>query len=50
VLLARANVTRIGNIGSTAQANGVFVTVGAGGKLGFQVSSRRYKDDNKTYG
>src|SRR5206468_2885158 len=36
-----SNVTRIGNIGSTAQANGVFVTVGAGGKLGFQVSSRR---------
>ena len=43
-----SNVTRIGNIGSTAQANGVFVTVGAGGKLGFQVSSRRYKDDIKS--
>jgi Chaperone of endosialidase len=42
-----SNVTRIGNIGSTAQANGVFVTVGAGGKLGVQVSSRRYKDDIK---
>jgi hypothetical protein len=42
-----SNVTRIGNIGSTAQANGVFVTVGAGGKLGFQASSRRYKDDIK---
>src|SRR6476660_2426136 len=42
-----SNVTRIGNIGSTAQANGVFVTVGAGGKLGFQVSSRRCKDDIK---
>jgi hypothetical protein len=42
-----SNVTRIGNIGSTAQASGVFVTVGAGGKLGFQVSSRRYKDDIK---
>jgi trimeric autotransporter adhesin len=42
-----SNVTRIGNISSTAQANGVFVTVGAGGKLGFQVSSRRYKDDIK---
>jgi endosialidase-like protein len=42
-----SSVTRIGNIGSTAQANGVFVTVGAGGKLGFQVSSRRYKDDIK---
>ncbi len=42
-----SNVTRIGNIGSTAQANGVFVTVGVGGKLGFQVSSRRYKDDIK---
>src|SRR6476469_3168360 len=42
-----SNVTRIGNIGSTAQANGVLVTVGAGGKLGFQVSSRRYKDDIK---
>jgi len=44
-LAGESNVTRIGNIGSTAQANGVFVTVGAGGKLGFQVSSRRYKDD-----
>ena len=42
-----SNVTRIRNIGSTAQANGIFVTVGAGGKLGFQVSSRRYKDDIK---
>src|SRR6478672_13832571 len=42
-----SNVTRIRNIGSTAQSNGVFVTVGAGGKLGFQVSSRRYKDDIK---
>jgi hypothetical protein len=46
-LSGESNVTRIGNIGSTAQANGVFVTVGAGGKLGFQVSSRRYKDDIK---
>ena len=42
-----SNVTRIRNVGSTAQANGIFVTVGAGGKLGFQVSSRRYKDDIK---
>jgi hypothetical protein len=42
-----SNVTRIRNVGSTAQSNGVFVTVGAGGKLGFQVSSRRYKDDIK---
>jgi hypothetical protein len=42
-----SNVTRIRNIGSTPQANGVFVTVGAGGKLGFQASSRRYKDDIK---
>ena len=46
-LAGESNVTRIGNIGSTAQANGVFVTVGAGGKLGFQVSSLRYKDDIK---
>ena len=46
-LAGESNVTRIGNIGATAQANGVFVTVGAGGKLGFQVSSRRYKDDIK---
>jgi len=46
-LAGESNVTRIGNIGSTAQANGIFVTVGAGGKLGFQVSSRRYKDDIK---
>src|ERR1700756_1398885 len=47
-LAGESNVTRIGNIGSTAQANGVFVTVGAGGKLGFQASSRRDKDDIKT--
>src|SRR6516162_4772333 len=46
-LAGESNVTRIGNIGSTAQPNGVFVTVGAGGKLGFQVSSRRYKEDIK---
>ena len=46
-LAGESNITRIRNIGSTAQANGVFVTVGAGGKLGFQVSSRRYKDDIK---
>src|SRR6266576_689369 len=46
-LAGESNVTRIRNIGSTAQANGVFVTVGAGGKLGFQVSSRRYKEDIK---
>jgi hypothetical protein len=46
-LAGESNVTRVGNIGSTAQANGVFVTVGAGGKLGFQVSSRRYKEDIK---
>jgi uncharacterized coiled-coil protein SlyX len=46
-LAGESNVTRIRNIGSTAQANGIFVTVGAGGKLGFQVSSRRYKDDIK---
>jgi hypothetical protein len=46
-LAGENNVTRIRNIGSTAQANGIFVTVGAGGKLGRQVSSRRYKDDIK---
>ena len=46
-LAGESNVTRIRNIGSTAQANGIFVTVGAGGKLGFQGSSRRYKDDIK---
>jgi len=46
-LAGENNVTRIRNIGSTAQANGIFVTVGAGGKLGFQMSSRRYKDDIK---
>jgi hypothetical protein len=46
-LAGESNVTRIRNIGSTAQANGVFVTVGAGGKLGFQVSSRRYKENIK---
>src|SRR4029077_6797296 len=42
-----SNVTRIRNIGSTAPSNGVFFSVGAGGKLGFQVSSRRYKDNIK---
>ena len=46
-LAGENNVTRIRNIGSTPQANGIFVTVGAGGKLGFQMSSRRYKDDIK---
>ena len=46
-LAGESNVTRIRNISSTAQANGIFVTIGAGGKLGFQVSSRRYKDDIK---
>lgn len=46
-LAGESNVTRIGNISATAQANSVFVTVGAGGKLGFQPSSRRYKDDIK---
>jgi trimeric autotransporter adhesin len=46
-LVGENNVTRIRNIGSTAQANSVFVTVGAGGKLGRQVSSRRYKEDIK---
>src|SRR6266513_1818030 len=46
-LTGESNVTRIGNILSTAQANGVLVTIGAGGKLGFQASSRRYKDDIK---
>jgi Chaperone of endosialidase len=46
-LAGESNVTRIGNIGATAQANNIFVTVGTGGKLGFQASSRRYKDDIK---
>jgi uncharacterized coiled-coil protein SlyX len=46
-LAGENNVTRIRNIGSTPQANGMVVTVGAGGKLGFQGSSRRYKDDIK---
>jgi len=47
-LAGESNVTRIRNIASTAQANSMFVTVGAGGKLGFQASSRRYKDDIKS--
>jgi len=46
-LAGESNITRIRNIGSTAQANSIFVTVGANGKLGFQASSRRYKDDIK---
>jgi len=46
-LAGENNVTRIRNISATPQANAIFVTVGAGGKLGFQGSSRRYKDDIK---
>jgi hypothetical protein len=46
-LAGENNITRIRNIGATPQANAIFVTVGAGGKLGFQGSSRRYKDDIK---
>jgi hypothetical protein len=43
------NTTRIGNIGSTAQASGIFLTVESvgGTKLGYVVSSRRYKEDIK---
>jgi hypothetical protein len=45
-----SNATRIRNIGSTPQASGIFVTIdGTGGrgdgKLGYQVSSRRYKEE-----
>jgi len=39
--------TRIKNVSNTAQANSIFVTIGPGGLLGFQVSSRRFKDDIK---
>jgi hypothetical protein len=46
-LAGENNITRIRNIGATPQANAILVTVGAGGKLGFQGSSRRYKDDIK---
>jgi hypothetical protein len=44
-----SNVTRIANIGNTAQSSGIFVTVDSvgGTKLGFVVSSRRYKEDIK---
>jgi hypothetical protein len=44
-----SNVTRIGNIGNTAQSSGVFLTVEfvGGTKLGYVVSSRRYKEDIK---
>jgi hypothetical protein len=44
-----SNTTRIRNIGSTAQASGVFVTIDAvnGTKLGHVVSSQRYKEDVK---
>ncbi len=37
--------TRIGNIGSTAYNTGRYVQVDAAGKLGYVVSSRRYKHD-----
>ena len=37
--------TRIGNIGSTAYNPGRYVQVDAAGKLGYVVSSRRYKHD-----
>ncbi len=39
--------TRIKNVSNTGQANFQFVTIGAGGLLGVQVSSQRYKDDIK---
>jgi Chaperone of endosialidase len=43
-----SNITRIANIAATPQGNGVFVTVESGGnKLGFQVSSGRYKEQIK---
>jgi hypothetical protein len=47
------HITRIRNIGNTAQGSGIFATVDAvvsdGGsvKLGYQVSSRRYKEEVK---
>jgi hypothetical protein len=37
--------TRIRNISNTPQANSQLVTIGSGGLLGVQVSSRRYKDE-----
>jgi trimeric autotransporter adhesin len=42
-----SNTTWISNIASTAQPNSVYVTVGSDGKLGYQSSSRRYKDEIK---
>ena len=44
------NTTRIRNIGNTAQSSGVFLTVEfvGGTKLGYVVSSRRYKEDIKS--
>src|SRR4029077_11284079 len=47
-----SNATRIRNIGSTPQASGIFVTIsGTGGlgdgKLGYQSSSERYKEEIK---
>jgi trimeric autotransporter adhesin len=44
------NTTYVRNVNTVAQANSVFVTVGAGGRLGFQVSSQRYKDEIKSIG
>jgi hypothetical protein len=42
-------VTRIANIGNTPQSSGVFLTVDAvgGTKVGYVISSRRYKEDIK---
>jgi hypothetical protein len=47
-----SNVTRIRNIGNTAQSSGIFVTVESigGTKLGYQSSSARYKEKIKPMG
>jgi hypothetical protein len=42
-----SNTTWISNIAGTAQPNNVYVTVGSDGKLGYQSSSRRYKQEIK---
>jgi trimeric autotransporter adhesin len=44
------DTTYVRNVNTFPQANSVFVTVGPGGRLGFQVSSQRYKDEIKSIG
>ena len=46
-VVGESNITRIRNIGTTAYNTGRYVQVDAAGKLGYVVSSRRYKHEIK---